>query len=621
MQAGWPFNHLLFGEGVEVKTLEIADLFAGAGGTSTGVARAAARLGARMNLIAVNHWEIAVETHTQNHPDAKHFCTDLDATSPRKLVPSGRLNLLVASPECTHHSNARGGKPMSDQSRSTAWCILRWCEALYVENVLIENVREFLSWGPLGANGRPLISKRGETFKAFIAGMCSLGYRVEHRILNAANYGDPTTRERLFIIARRGNKPIKWPVPSHSVDGRPSYDKQKGGYHYGEFQKWRSARQIIDWDLRGRSIFGRKKPLAQATLDRIAAGLIKFGGKNAEPFLVMLRNHGSARSVDLPVPCVTAGGKHVGLCEPFVAELRGGKTANSINDPLSTVATRGAHHALIEPFILGQQSGSVARSTGDPLPTVATDGAISLVQPFIVPQFGERAGQSPRVHSIDEPAPTVTGHGAGALVEPFITRFNGSHEGRDDGSGRNSSIESPLSTVDTSNRFGLVESFIVPQFGEALPRSLDRPLSTITTTSRGIGLVEPFMMTCAHGGGDEKNHARRTHDLGKPVPTLCGKGEKVLIEPYLVQYNGTADSRPISEPLGSVTTRDRFGLVSADGYAIDILFRMLQPHELAAAQGFPPGYIFVGNREQQVKQIGNAVCVNLAEALAWELLQ
>jgi DNA (cytosine-5)-methyltransferase 1 len=244
------------------RIIQAADLFCGAGGTSSGLYSACDHVGARLYLVAVNHWKIAVETHTFNHPDARHICAPLEGLDPRKAVPSGRLDILVASPECTHHSIARGGKPVSDQLRASAWHILRWAELLQIDNILIENVREFQDWGPTDAAGKPIKSRKGETFKAFCAALRSLNYTVEHRILNAADYGDPTSRHRLFIMARRGGIPVIWPETSHGGTKSP--------YH--------TAREIIDWDLPGDSIFKRKKALAPKTLARIAAGIRKYGG-------------------------------------------------------------------------------------------------------------------------------------------------------------------------------------------------------------------------------------------------------------------------------------------------------------------------------------------------------
>jgi len=547
--------------------LKGADLYCGAGGSSKGLIDACAAAGADMELIAINHWDIAIKTHSRNHPGAKHLCTSLDAVDPKKLVPGGRLDILIASPECIHFSIARGGRPMSDQSRSSAWQILRWAEALYIDNILIENVREFLDWCPLGADGRPLKSKKGETFKAFIAALRSLGYKVEWRVLNAADYGDPTTRERLFIMAKRGNRRITWPVPTHAA-------RTKQTSLFAQHKPWRTAREIIDWSVRGKSIFTRKKPLAPATLARIAAGLKKFGGKNAEPFLVILRGNQDVRSIDQPTPTVTTSGAHLGVCEPFVLQQQSGGAPRSVDNPLPTVATDGAI-ALIEPFLVGAggpvYSGK-PKSVNEPMNTVLTENHLGLVQPFMIPFFGERDGQDPRVHSIDEPLPTVTGHGAGALVQPFLMTM--------EHGGRLLNADDPMPTITSGDGFGLVEPFILPQFGESTPRSIDRPLGVVTTTSRGVGLVEPF----------------------------------------ITSYYGTENVSPVDDPLPTATTKDRFGLVECDGIRLDILFRMLQPRELARAQGFPDDYVFEGTREQIVRQIGNAVPRRLARALCAEML-
>lgn len=398
----------------------MADLFCGAGGTSTGAIEALEALGYRTKLTAVNHWPVAVATHTFNHPDARHFCASLDSLNPRELFPGPGLDLLWASPECTHHSVARGGKPINDQSRATAWCVTRWAEALQPGVILIENVPEFQTWGPCGSDGRPLASRKGDTFRAWLASLEAVGYKVDYRVLCAADYGDPTTRRRLFVQAVRGRRKITWPDATH----RPTPDL------FGDTQPWRTANDCIDWTLTGESIFDRKRPLQPRTMERIEAGLKKFGG---EPFLAILRGTGSVRSIQKPAPTVTAGGLHLGLCEPF---------------------------------ILGQQSGSVPRSVNDPLPTVSTAGAIALVQPFLCSYYGS------------------------------------------------------------------------------------------STT---------------------------------PTPT--------------------------SSPVPTVTTKDRFALVMPNESNMDIRFRMLQPHELAAAQGFRPNYKFAGTKTEQVKQIGNAVPRNLARAL------
>ena len=485
---------------VSARSITAADLFCGAGGSSTGLAQACVAAGIGLDLVAVNHWDVAIETHTANHPGARHLCESLDNVDPRKLIPAGRLNLLVASPECTHHSNARGGKPMSDQSRASAWHILRWAEALYIENILIENVREFMNWGPLGADNRPLKSKRGETFRVFLEGLRSLNYDVDYRVLNAADYGDPTTRERLFIMARKRPRRVRWPEATH----RPAADQAA---LFGEKRPWRTAREVIDWSLPGTSIFGRKRPLSPTTIARIAAGLRRFGGPAAEPFLVMLYGTGKARSVDSPVPTGTAGGGHIGLCEPFVVQMNHQKDVpRSVNQPMATVTATSADFALVEPFLIG-------------------------------------AG-----------GPT--------------------------GSGKPRSVDAPMGTVMTENHTAVIQPFIVP---------------------------------LNHGAGDV-----RTHSMEQPMPTLTTIDAWAMIEPYLVKYYGTGGEQSTTEPLGTITAKDRFGLVQTMG--LDIRFRMLQPHELARAMSFPDEYQFTGNRELKVKQIGNAVPVSLAKSLCSALI-
>ena len=472
----------------ERQTIRAADLFCGAGGTSKGLRLACEALGHKLDLTAINHWPTAIATHRANQPQARHICERLELVDPRVVVPDGRLDLLVASPECTHHSNARGGRPVSDQQRASAWTVLRWAEALYIRSILIENVPEFTTWGPVGANGRPLKHRAGETYQAFLAALRSLGYRIDARVLTAADYGDPTTRKRLFILADRRRRP-RWPEATHAP--RP-VAASRG------LPAWRNARQIIDWSIPGQSIFSRRRPLAPATLRRIEAGLRKFGGANAEPFIVILRNHSTARGLD---------------------------------DPAPTVTTSGAHLALCQPFLLGQQSGAAARTVDDPAPTIATGGAVSLIEPFI-----------------------------------FANRTNNA------------------------------------------PKHLDQPVPTICTGDH-IALVQPFL--CAI------RYSKPPKGLDEPMPTLCTGNHMGLVEPFLVKFYGTGQAARLDTPLDAVTTRDRFGLVTVGGrqYRLDIRFRMLQPHELAQAQGFARDDHFVGTRTEQVRQIGNAVPVRTAQAL------
>ena len=410
--------------------LRVADLFCGAGGETTGIMQALDEIGGPRDVAAVNHWNVAIETHKRNHPDARSYCMSLEQLDPLEVFGArDSVDLLWASPECTHHSNARGGRPCSNQSRASAWLILKWLSELYVRRVILENVPEFLSWGPLGSDGRPLASRKGETFRAFVVALESLGYKVDWRLLCAADYGDPTTRTRFFLQAVRGRGRIAWPEPTHAetpgLFGRAA---------------WRPAREVIDWSLRGESIFDRARPLAPATMRRIEAGIRRYWGDWAEPFLV--RFHG-----------------------------------------------------------------------------------------------GENAER------------------------------------------RTQAMDSPIGTLDCSNRYGLVQPFFTMFYGQGGSRDIERPVPTITAGAPHIGLVEPFIL--------HQDAPGRPRSLSEPVPTIRA-------------HNG-------------------HGLV-APGSGLDITFRMLQPHELAAAQGFPAGYDFAGTKGDKVKQIGNAVPVGLARALAREAL-
>ncbi len=688
------------------------DLFCGGGGTSTGLAKAAEKLKRKVSLIAVNHWDVAIETHSVNHKYAQHLCTGIDNVDPRKLVPSGRLNLLVASPECTHHSNARGAKPMNDQSRSSGWHVLRFCEALYIENVILENVREWESWGPLGSDGRPLKSKKGQLFQQFISSLRSLGYNVEYRVLRCADYGDPTSRERMFVIARRGNKKITWPEPTHA----PASVLAKPSLFHNNLQPWRTARECIDWSMVSQSIFDRSKPLADNTLTRIEAGLKKFNGievdlkrcmreglrpyvcvarkaagsaTDMKPFVGVLRNHGAANSIEEPLPALTAGGQHFGVVEPYMVTAGGavgqGRNPHTVNAPFGTVLTNDRRGVVEGSFILqtdqtggkkGRGKRAAVRSVDEPVPTLVTKANTCVVEvdSFILPNEGVFRGNQPR--SVDKPLNTVTAQrGAGHLVEPFILPHPRKHDQphpvdhpmrtitatssdlslceafllgqqscaapravdepvptvaaagaisitesflvpnfseRDGQEARCQTIDNPMPTVTASKGAGnLVTPHLVPQFSAHGPKSVDQPLGTVTTTSRGIGLAEPFIATVNHSDGDN----RRVASLDEPMKTVTSKRGDGLVEPFFVEYYGTGNMSDVDSPMPTVTSKDRFALVEGmivEKYMLDIRFRMLQPKELAKAQGFPDGYVFKGNKSEQVKQIGNAVPPNVA---------
>jgi DNA (cytosine-5)-methyltransferase 1 len=367
-------------------TFRVVDLFAGAGGSTTATKKAADRYGVSLSLTAINHWWEAVRTHEENHPWARHILASLGGISPREAVP-GQLDALIAGPECIHHANARGNRPVNDQSRSTAWLVVDWAEAKRPKWLLIENIKEFLKWGPLyppdyhvkALRNRPIPERAGELFALWVQALRALGYTLEWRVLNAANFGGATTRERVFIMGRLDGPQTKgalpWPAQTHAPV------EAVAAFTGGKLLPWRSAKDdVIDWTRPGRSIFNRPDPLAPATLERIAHGAAKFWGVDLQPFLVVLRKNADARSLGLPLPAITSSGNHFGL---------------------------------IEPFVLGQQSGSVARPTTLPLPTIARGGAISLIEPFLISYYGTK-----NVSSVRQPLPTVTTRDRFGLIEP-----------------------------------------------------------------------------------------------------------------------------------------------------------------------------------------------------------
>ena len=269
---------------IEPKQYLIADLFCGAGGSSTGAARAISEMGGTMDLVAVNHWPVAIETHQLNHPSARHYVHDLESADPETIVAEGRLDLLMASPECRFYSRARGGKPIHDQGRMNPWAVQRWLTAINVRCVLVENVPEFIRWGPLDDYGKPIRKRAGGYFEAWARALKSLGYDTEWRIMNAADYGEATSRKRFFLQARNDGKPIIWPEPTHSKSGEADL--------LGSLPKWRGAKEIIDWHNTGRSLIDDPKyvrnPLSINTRRRIAKGLEKFGGPLAHLYIKLL---------------------------------------------------------------------------------------------------------------------------------------------------------------------------------------------------------------------------------------------------------------------------------------------------------------------------------------------
>lgn len=623
---------------------KVADLFCGAGGTTTGFVRAHKKHGIECELVVVNHWTVAIKTHRANHPEALHICTPLEDVSPSEVI-KGHLDHLHASPECTHHSRAAGGRPRNDQSRSSADYVLQWAKEKGPTWVTIENVVEFMDWGPLDDYGRPDKALKGTLFKKWIEGFEKLGYRCEWRTLNAADYGDPTSRKRFIMIARLGGGEIPWPTRSH-VSRR---EKKKG--IDANLPTWRSAREIIDWSDTGESIFTRKKPLAEKTIQRIIKGLEKYGGEAAEPFLLVLRNNIDCKSIDEPIPTVTAGGNHYGVIDTQFVRLRDDTSPEGSTDP----------------FLLRYHKGSAVPDS-EPVPTITGTECYAIVDPCLV-----RYNGTGDVEDIDSPVPTLTTKDRFGKAE-FLIHYHAG-EGRE---GRASSVDDPTHTLDCSNRYGLVQAvkLLLPHQKFEIDGCDDpeEPHRTIdATNARCNRVAQAFLVDMNHGVDKnmdpESSANRRSQDLGEPIGTITTQAGKAVVQPFMVSIDNhsasdSSKAHDIEQPLGTIVTKDnkaviqpflvpQFGerkgqeprtaslfdpapAVTSHGagalvcpiiietskgiFGIDIRLRMLKKTELAAATGFDEDYQFFGTGTDITRQIGNAVPVGLAEAVADAIL-
>lgn len=546
----------------------VVDNFAGGGGASTGMEAA---LGHSVD-IAINHDPDAIAMHKANHPDAKHYCEDVWEVDPVEACNGNPVGLAWFSPDCTHFSRAKGGKPKDKNIRGLAWVTVRWALKVRPRCIMLENVPEITTWGPLGEDGQPIKERAGETFDGFLLAltkgikrdhpafkeMCDtlkidydsedadklvkgLGYDLEWNILKSCDYGAPTTRTRFYLIARCDGAPIIWAEPTHA--DRNSYYAKKGLR-----KPYRAVAECLDWTIPAQSIFERDKPLAENTLKRIARGIKKFVIDNPEPFIVQYKFEN----------------------EP-----------QSINDPLSTITTVNSHY-VVTPTIMCNNTNNVGSDVESPLPTVTTGNRNYLVAPSIVPiGYGEKAGQAPRVNSVEEPLGTIVASNKHYLSCAHIMKNYG---GGYTGSG--SAADAPLDTVTAKDHNSLVTAHIMTMRKNMDGQKIDEPLSTVS----------------------------------------CSGAHHAEVQAFLIKYFSTGTAKSVSEPIDTITSRDRFALVTIHGeeYVIaDIKMRMLTPRELFRAQGFPDDYIIDCNgadgkpytRTKQVARCGNAVTPPVPAAL------
>ncbi len=561
----------------------VIDNFAGGGGASTGIEMA---LGRPVD-IAINHDPEAIAMHEINHPHTKHYCESVWEVDPREITGGRPVDLCWFSPDCKHFSKAKGGKPVKKEIRGLAWVAIRYAATVRPRVIMLENVEEFVTWGPL-AEGRPCPKNKGRTFKSFVNALRRHGYQVEWRELRANQFGAATIRKRLFLIARCDGLPIVWPEPTHLPIGSPEVKAKQA-------KPLRLAADIIDWSLPCPSIFTRKKPLAEATLRRIARGIQRYVIDAAEPFLVKV-NHGydyfRGQPLDEPLQTITSKlgtGLVLPTLAPFITEHANASTQRNmpVEAPLRTICAqvKGGHFAVVAPTLV--QLG-----------------------------YGERPGQAPRAPGLDKPLGTVVaGGGKHGLVAAFLAKHYGGNY-----TGPGASLDEPAPTVTTVDHNALVLAHIQRDFGASVGHAADEPLGTVTAGGGGKSALVASSLIKLRGTSRDGQPAT------EPLHTVTASGNHLgEVRAFLLKYYEHGTGQSLTEPLHTITTKHRLGLVMVKGepyQIVDIGMRMLEPHELYAAQGFPANYIHdrtIGGKRlskaSQVRMCGNSVCPPVAAAL------
>jgi DNA (cytosine-5)-methyltransferase 1 len=619
----------------------IIDNFAGGGGTSTGLEAAFGR----PVDIAINHDPEALAMHAINHPHTKHLCESVWEVDPIAVTRNQPVALVWLSPDCKHFSKAKGGAPVEKRIRGLAWVALRWAAKCKPRVIMLENVEEFKTWGPLiiDADGkaRPDPARRGKTFDSFVRQLRAHGYHVEWRELRACDFGAPTIRKRFFLVARRDGLPISWPAPTHGAPTSPAVLAGLQAPH-------RTAAECIDWSLPCPSIFDRKRPLAEATKRRVAKGIMRYVVNSANPFIV---GAGGPAYSGKPVPADQPFGtltteNHRAVVMPTLVQTGYGERdgqaprALDIEKPLGTVVS-GGKHALVSAFLNEHANASTQRvfAADEPMRTICgqvkgghfglvsatlIDAAHGEVSPGGVKRWG--AGAKP----VDEPLGTVTASGGKAVGVAFLAKHYTGVVG--------SELVDPIGTITSTDHHSVVLAHVQRDMGRSVGHAADVPLATTTAGGGGKSAVVASTLVKLRGTSS-------TAPVDEPLHTVSAGGQHhAEVRAFLVKYYGADQDPRLEEPLHTVTTKDRFGLVTIQGVdyeIVDIGLRMLAPHELYLAQGFPADYIIEEipdpallfadgvqaavdplqlprvplTKSAQVRMCGNSVCPPVSEAL------
>ena len=600
------------GEQINLLDEIIVDNFAGGGGASTGIELATGR----PVTIAINHDPDAILMHKTNHPFTEHYQASVWDVDPCEVSKGRPVGLAWFSPDCKHFSKAKGGKPVDKNIRGLAWIVLRWAGTVRPRVIMLENVEEFQTWGPV-RRGRPIKSKIGQTFRRFVGQLKDLGYAVEWRELVAADYGAPTTRKRFFLIARCDGRPIVWPEPTHAPADSPEVKA-------GEKLPWRSAAEIIDWSLPCPSIFDTReqirekyglsaqRPLRPNTMRRVIRGVDKFAIKNPEPFLVVVNHAGSFRGQAADAPLKTVTAKHgYGVASPVMAPLtmhnNENATGTGITEPVNTITSSGAggHQMVITPTLtaIGQTGGGErGRKITEPTHTQVSKAEECVVAPALFQYHTEDAsnryglsaaslvkyyGSDQHGQDIGDPLHTVTAKDREAVLAANMAKFYGGNY-----SGEGSKMSDPLHTVTAVDHNALTATHMVKMKGTNLGGHMSEPVQTITAGGGHFGVVTTVVARVEPGA--ELGHWPEIRDL---LNTYCGYSlgpEDVIL----------------------------FEIDGAAYFLADIGLRMLTPRELYMANGFPVDYKIerdytgtVYPKTKQVARCGNAVPPPFATAL------